>query len=225
MSKVERKEMDMTLLYESYRLKMEWIKQVCTSDGSFNEMDEENFYGTDKRAADAFAEMCRSKDEIRRNVISFMKTFKIDSEQQGEDLGMITQSVKEGVIGLCPHHLLPVVYSVFVSYIPANGEDAKVLGLSKLTRLTREICKYPMLQEHFCKNLADVLYKGNEWLPGVNSQGSAVMVIGSHGCMLCRGALASGHSVSCEVRGIYKQNDLEQKFYKQIEALRSIEKV
>lgn len=222
MAKVERSDLNMDLLYESYRLKMEWIKQVCSA-GQFDEMDLENYYGTDKRAADAFAEMCRPKDEIARNVLSFMKTFKIDSAQKGEELGMITQGIKEGVIGLCPHHLLPVKYQVFVSYIPKKGEDAKVLGLSKLTRLTREICKYPMLQEHFAKNLADCLYSGNDWLAGVNSAGSAVMVLGAHGCIACRGVLANSPTCSVELRGCYKENNLEQKFYKQVEAIRSAE--
>ena len=220
MAKIERSNLNMDLLYKSYAIKMEWIKQVC-SNGVFDEMDLENYEGTDKRAADAFAEMCRPKEEIARNVASFMKTFKIDSAQKGEELGMITQSIKEGVIGLCPHHLLPVTYEVFVSYIPEKGEDAKVLGLSKLTRLTREICKYPMLQEHFAKNLADCLYQGNDWLPGVNSAGSAVIVIGQHGCMRCRGALSNGLTASVEVRGCYKENDLEQKFMNQVKMIRN----
>ena len=220
MAKIERSNLNMDLLYKSYAVKMEWIKQVC-SNGAFDEMDLENYEGTDKRAADAFAEMCRPKEEIARNVASFMKTFKIDSAQKGEELGMITQSIKEGVIGLCPHHLLPVTYEVFVSYIPKKGEDAKVLGLSKLTRLTREICKYPMLQEHFAKNVADCLYQGNDWLPGVNSAGSAVIVIGRHGCMRCRGVLSNGLTASVEVRGCYKENDLEQKFMNQVKMIRN----
>lgn len=218
---VLRKSVNMDLLNDSYRLKMEWIKQQC-SEGVFDQMDIENFDGTDLRSAKAFAEMCRPKDEIARNCKAFMKTFKIDSiNQKGEDVGIVTQSIHEGVIGLCPHHLLPVQYEVYVSYIPANGHDAKVLGLSKLTRLAREICKYPMLQEHYAKNLADVLYQGNDWLEGVNSQGSAVMVIGRHGCMACRGVLSNGLTATCEIRGRYHGEDLEQKFNNQVKMLRN----
>ena len=66
MAKIERSNLNMDLLYKSYAVKMEWIKQVC-SNGVFDEMDLENYEGTDKRAADAFAEMCRPKEEIARN--------------------------------------------------------------------------------------------------------------------------------------------------------------
>jgi len=39
--------------------------------------------------------------------------------------------------GVCPHHLLPVVYRISMAYIPTN----KVLGLSKLSRLARMIAR------------------------------------------------------------------------------------
>ena len=80
-----------------------------------------------------------------------------------------------------------------------------------------------MLQEHFAKNLADCLYNGNDWLAGVNSAGSAVMVVGAHGCIACRGVMANSPTCSVELRGCYKENNLEQKFYKQVEAIRSAE--
>ncbi len=211
-----RKKMDMTKLDESYRLKLEWIKEQCAG-GEFDEMDQENFEGTDLRSSKAFAEMCRSKEEIKDNCKSFLKTFKIKGEDK--ELGMITQGPIKA-IGLCPHHLLPVEMTVYVSYLPSNKEDAKVLGLSKLTRLAQEISKYPMLQESYAKNLADVLYKGNDWLEGVNSLGCAVQVIGSHGCMKCRGVRSDSLTSTVETRGTYKDDrEMEDRFYQQVQAI------
>lgn len=219
MATVIRKDMDLTKLYESYRLKLEWVREVCAG-GSFNEIEADNFEDSDTRSAKAFADMCRSKDEIKENCSRFLKSFGIDNDGEHK-LGMVTQSIKEGVVGLCPHHLLPVNYEVFVSYIPQEGKDCRVLGLSKLTRLAREIPKFPMLQEEYAKNLADVLYEGNEWLDGINSAGSAVMVIGRHGCMACRGVLSNGLTASCEVRGCYENETLEQRFYTQVAQIRN----
>lgn len=218
MSEPKRTQVDMTKLDTSYRYKMEWIKEVC-ANGKFDEMDEENFDGTDKRSAKAFAELCRPKDEIRENCKSFLKSFKIKGEDK--ELGMITQGPIQ-VVSLCPHHLLPVEMEVYVGYLPSTGEDAKVLGLSKLARLAKEVAKYPTLQESYAKNLADVLYKGNEWLEGVNSEGSVVLVIGKHGCMACRGVMSNALTSSVEVRGIYaKDRELEDRFYKQVQEIRS----
>ena len=214
------KKVKMNKLNKAFSLKVDWIREEC-SNGAFDALDTENFYETDLRSAKAFAEMCRPKEEIAENCRNMLKSFAVDGEE-GEDtnMGMITQ----GPIysnSLCPHHLLPVMFEVYVSYLPRKGAGAKVLGLSKLTRLTKEICKYPTLQETYAKNLADVLYQGNKWLEGVQSEGSAVIVIGQHGCMACRGCKSNSLTVSTEIRGCYKDNDLEQKFYKQVEAIRS----
>ena len=218
MAKLTRNEMKMDKLFESYKLKVEWIQEEC-SNGQFDEMDKENFDGTDTRSAKAFAEMCRSKDEIKENCKSFLKSFKIKDEEK--ELGMITQG-PISVVSLCPHHLLPVEMEVYVGYLPSTGNDAKVLGLSKLSRLAKEIGKYPTLQESYAKNLADVLYKGNSWLEGVNSEGSVVLVIGKHGCMACRGVMSDALTSSVEVRGIYaKDRELEDRFYRQVQEIRS----
>lgn len=217
MATVTRNDLDMTLLEESYRLKQMWIEKVCAG-GKFEGAEIGNFDGSDLRSAKAFADMCRPKSEIAENCKRFLKTFQV--EKTNYTPGIVTQSIKEAVVGLCPHHFLPVNYEVYVSYIP-QGESPKVLGLSKLTRIAREIPKFPMLQEEYARNLADVLYKGNSWLDGIDSAGSAVMVIGRHGCMSCRGVLSNGLTSSCEVRGSFEDPSLESRFYTQVQNLKT----
>lgn len=217
MATVSRDQLDMTLLDESYRLKQKWIEQVCAG-GQFEGAEMANFAGSDLRSAKAFADMCRPKTEIAENCKRFLKTFQVEPTQY--DPGIVTQSIKEAVIGLCPHHFLPVNYEVYVSYIP-NKKAPKVLGLSKLTRIAREIPKFPMLQEEYARNLADVLYKGNSWLEGIDSDGSAVMVIGRHGCMACRGVLSNGLTSSTVVRGYFEEASMEQRFYTQVQNIKT----
>ena len=57
--------------------------------------------------------------------------------------------------GVCPHHLLPVIYRISMAYIPTE----KVLGLSKLSRLARLIARGPRLQEDLTHELADILHE------------------------------------------------------------------
>jgi GTP cyclohydrolase I len=96
--------------------------------------------------------------------------------------------------GVCPHHLLPVVYRISLAYIPTE----KVLGLSKLSRLARLVARGPRLQEDLTHELADILHDQ------LQSQGSAVYIEGLHMCMAARGVHAhEARLVTSGVRGIF----------------------
>jgi GTP cyclohydrolase I len=96
--------------------------------------------------------------------------------------------------GMCPHHLLPVIYRISMAYIPTE----KVLGLSKLSRLARLIARGPRLQEDLTHELADILFEQ------VESQGSAVYIEGLHMCMAARGVGAhEARLVTSGVRGVF----------------------
>ena len=96
--------------------------------------------------------------------------------------------------GVCPHHLLPVVYRISLAYIPTK----KVLGLSKLSRLARLVARAPRLQEDLTHELADILHNQ------LQSQGSAVYIEGLHMCMAARGVGAhEARLVTSGVRGVF----------------------
>src|ERR1043165_6440917 len=99
--------------------------------------------------------------------------------------------------GVCPHHLLPVIYRISMAYIPTD----KVLGLSKLTRLARRIARGPRLQEALTHELADILHHQ------LASQGSAVYIEGLHMCMAARGVGAhEARLVTSGVRGVFLEH-------------------
>ena len=96
--------------------------------------------------------------------------------------------------GVCPHHLLPVIYRISLAYIPTR----KVLGLSKLSRLARLMSRGPRLQEDLTHELAVILHEQ------LDSQGSAVYVEGLHMCMASRGVGAhEARLVTSAVRGVF----------------------
>jgi GTP cyclohydrolase IA len=96
--------------------------------------------------------------------------------------------------GVCPHHLLPVIYRISLAYIPVS----KVLGLSKLTRLARLYARSPSLQEDLTHELCRILHED------LDSQGSAVYVEGLHLCMAARGVGAhESRLVTSAVRGVF----------------------
>ena len=98
------------------------------------------------------------------------------------------------VVSLCPHHLLPVEYSVSIGYLPAGDE---VLGLSKVPRVARLLGLQPTLQESYGNELADVLCKHG------NLEGCGVQVVGSHACMRCRGVQTAAQVVTSALRGVF----------------------
>src|SRR6478735_4882073 len=78
---------------------------------------------------------------------------------------IIVAGIRE--VGLCEHHLLPILMSITIAYVP----DKKILGLSKLSRIAG----------YFARRLQ-------------NQEGTAVLIDGKHMCAMARGVRDS-HSV------------------------------
>jgi GTP cyclohydrolase I len=79
---------------------------------------------------------------------------------------------------LCEHHLLPFTGQVSIGYWPLEG---RVVGLSKLVRLTESLAHRLQLQERLTVQLADEIYRH---LP---ARAVAVKVVAEHLCMAIRG--------------------------------------
>jgi GTP cyclohydrolase I len=115
--------------------------------------------------------------------------------------------------GVCPHHLMPVRYTIHVGYIPS--QEGQVLGLSKIPRLVCLLAARPILQEQLTKDIADI-FEDN-----LNPLGVMVVVSGGHSCMQCRGVRMSGsRMITSAIRGVFQDDsaakqeflDLARKF-------------
>ena len=147
-----------------------------------------NFADTARRAAKAMAEMTLCSKDCDAEVAQMLsRTFPAKYEE-------MVISKHNVSFGICPHHLLPVVYRISVAYIPAT----KVLGISKLSRLAALLARRPILQEDLTHELARILYEKLE------SKGAAAFVEGLHLCMAARGAKAhEARVVTSAVRGAF----------------------
>jgi GTP cyclohydrolase I len=167
---------------------------------------DENFQDTSKRAAKALHELIHDQRQVRTQVEALLgKTFPAKYTE-------MVISKHNTVFGVCPHHLLPVVYRISMAYIPTN----KVLGLSKLSRLARLIARGPRLQEDLTHELADILHRQ------LQSQGSAVYIEGLHMCMAARGVGAhEARLVTSGVRGVFLELATREEFIKLVVAPQS----
>lgn len=152
---------------------------------------DDNFTETAPRAAKALAELVLCTDTVAAEIAHMLsRTFPAKYD------GMVIS--KHNVsFGLCPHHLLPVAYRISVAYIPQQ----KVLGISKLSRLSDLLSRRPALQEDMTHELARILHEQLE------SRGAAAYVEGLHMCMAARGINAhESRVVTSAVRGVFRDH-------------------
>lgn len=113
------------------------------------------------------------------------------------------------VNGVCPHHVLPVLYKVSIGYIP----DGHVLGLSKLARVAGICLARPVLQETGTVEVASAM---SELL---GTKHVAVVVRGRHLCMELRGVRqAATVTVTSDVRGLFRTDPTVKSEFLHIES-------
>lgn len=99
---------------------------------------------------------------------------------------------------MCEHHLLPFIGKVSVAYLP---QDKKVLGLSKIARITDTLSKKPQLQERLGNEIAEVICKC------AGAKGVLVQIEAEHLCMTMRGIKKLGSkTVTIAARGCFSKD-------------------
>ena len=216
--------------YSRLRIAYSMILDVLR-DNTEDEDARRNFDGSEDRCVRALLETCRTDADIKEELASIItREFPMSSNALDQRNVMSKNStgiVCQGPIivnSCCPHHLYPVRYESYVAYIPKDG---RVLGLSKLARISKILGRRPVLQEQLAADIADVLCApmqdvGNPdgtlerlpyRFPALESEGSAVLLVGVHGCMCMRGVEENAKTTVCELRGAFLNPGMEQKFY------------
>ncbi len=98
---------------------------------------------------------------------------------------------------VCAHHLLPVLGTAHVGYIP----KARVVGLSKLSRLVYGVThRTPSLQEDVCDHITTLL------MQHLKPLGAICVISAEHGCMAARGveeATGCVKTVTSSIKGVF----------------------
>ncbi|HUS14044.1 MAG TPA: GTP cyclohydrolase I FolE [Chloroflexia bacterium] len=98
---------------------------------------------------------------------------------------------------LCEHHLLPFHGMAHIGYIPRG----RIVGLSKLARLTDLLSKRLQVQERLTSEVADALVEG------LGPVGCGVVIEAEHLCMAMRGIQRPGaRMVTSAMRGSFREN-------------------
>jgi GTP cyclohydrolase I len=104
-------------------------------------------------------------------------------ESEGYDDTVLLRDIP--LVSTCEHHLAPIVGKAHVAYRPR----ARVVGISKLSRLVDAYARRLQLQERLTRQIATTLYETT------GARGAAVVIEASHGCMSSRGVNQHGVSM------------------------------
>ena len=119
---------------------------------------------------------------------SVLKTFEDGAD--GYDQMICVKDIP--VYSHCEHHLAPIFGTATIAYIPSN----KIVGLSKLTRLTEIFMRRLQVQERLTTQIADAIQHHLEPI------GVGVCVKARHFCVESRGVCAQGQvTVTTALRG------------------------
>jgi GTP cyclohydrolase I len=98
---------------------------------------------------------------------------------------------------LCEHHMLPFFGNAAVAYLP----NSKIIGLSKVARVVDLFSRRLQVQERLTNQIADAM------IEVLDPHGVAVVMEGSHFCMMMRGVQKQGSAmVTSAMRGSFKEN-------------------
>jgi GTP cyclohydrolase I len=150
------------------------------------DLNGEGMRETPTRAAKALIEMTEGS---RTDTDALTKMFKAECQEAVCHDMVIVDGIHE--VGLCEHHLLPIIMTITIGYVP----DKKLLGLSKLARIAGHYAHRFQNQERTAHLIAAFVETTVEAL------GVAVLIDGKHPCTIARCARYSlGHEGERDAR-------------------------
>jgi GTP cyclohydrolase I len=143
---------------------------------------------TPRRVAEMFAELTAGMHEDPQEHVVPLPGDKHDEMVIVKDIS---------IASICEHHLAPFVGKCHIAYIPREG---RILGLSKLARLSETFARRLQVQERLTSQIANTLFDGLKPL------GVMVVIEAEHTCMTLRGVKKSGAITvtSCVLGGFRK---------------------
>jgi GTP cyclohydrolase I len=156
--------------------------------------DREGLLDTPRRVVEAFDELYEGYHQCPAEVLD--RTF---GETAGYDDFVLIRDIE--FTSQCEHHMMPFYGKAHIAYTPVE----RVVGLSKLARLTDIFARRLQTQEHLTAQIAAAI---DEVL---KPRGVAVMIEAEHTCMSVRGVAKHGAmTFTSRFTGMFRDNPAEQ---------------
>jgi GTP cyclohydrolase I len=151
--------------------------------------EREGLIKTPHRAAEALRFLTSGYQQVLEDVVNGA-IFHEDSDDM-----VIVRDIE--FFSMCEHHLFPFFGHANIAYIP----DGKIIGLSKLARITDMFARRLQVQERLTVEIADAVQKI------LQPRGVAVVLEAKHLCMMARGVeKKSSDMVTSHVLGVFRSD-------------------
>ncbi len=158
-------------------------------EGMGEDPDREGLLETPRRVAEMYAELTAGMREDPSEHVVPLSGNKHDEMVIVKDIS---------IASLCEHHLAPFVGKCHIAYIPKDG---RILGVSKLARLSETFARRLQLQERLTSEIANTLFERLQPL------GVMVVIEAEHTCMTLRGVKKPGATtVTSAVLGGFRKD-------------------
>ena len=145
---------------------------------------------TPERAANAFKFLTQGYTQSLDDILN-EAVFDSDNNEM-----VIVRDIE--LYSMCEHHLLPFVGKAHVAYLPRG----KVIGLSKIARITDMYARRLQIQEQLTTQIADAIQKAT------NAAGVGVVIEAQHFCMMMRGVQKQNSwTVTSMMLGAFRDHD------------------
>jgi GTP cyclohydrolase I len=115
--------------------------------------------------------------------------------EEGYDEMVVARDIP--FFSMCEHHFMPFYGHVHIGYVPKG----RVVGISKLGRVSDILARRPQVQERLTAQIADALAEG------IAPMGVGVIVEAEHLCMVMRGVKKPGSRIVTSVnRGCFRND-------------------
>jgi GTP cyclohydrolase I len=149
---------------------------------------QEGLLDTPERVARMYAEVFKG---MRQDPVEILRT----GFEEGHDEMVVARDIP--FFSMCEHHFLPFFGVAHIGYIPRG----RVVGISKLARVTDALARRPQVQERLTSQIADALVEGAAPL------GVGVVIEAEHLCMVMRGVKKPGSKIVTSVnRGCFRND-------------------
>jgi GTP cyclohydrolase I len=162
-------------------------KRLIASTGE--DVNRDGLLKSPERASKAFAFLTQGYQQSLEEILNGA-VFDSDNDEM-----VIVKDIE--LYSLCEHHLLPFVGKVHVAYIPRG----KVIGLSKIARISDMYARRLQIQEQLTKQIADAV------MDVTNAAGVGVVIEAQHFCMMMRGVQKQNSwTISSMMLGSFREN-------------------
>ena len=176
----ENRKVDLEKIARGIRLVLEGIGEDADRDG---------LKKTPERVAHFYAELTEGMWKDAKEEV-------VPLPGDSHDEMVIVKDIS--IASVCEHHLAPFVGQCHIAYIPKGG---RIVGLSKLARVSEIFARRLQVQERLTKQIADTLFEELDPL------GVMVVIEAEHTCMTLRGVKKPGaKTVTSAVLGGFRKD-------------------